>query len=299
MSLPLRLLLVLCLGALLLIRPTVADEPTTVLLWPDGAPGALGESDRDRPTLTLYLPAAERATGAAVVICPGGGYGTLAMNHEGHDVARWLNQAGIAGIILKYRVAPYRHPVPLGDVRRAIRYVRANAEKLGIDPARIGVLGFSAGGHLASTAATHFEAGDPAAADPLDRVSSRPDFAVLIYPVISLSAPYTHGGSRRNLLGENPEPRLVELLSNEKQVTPQTPPTFLVHTTEDRAVPPENSLAFYSALRAAGVGAEMHIFEAGPHGFGLAPKDPVLSRWPDLCLAWLAKRGLLHGDKSK
>lgn len=269
------------------------NPPKPEPLWPKGAPDAKGTAEQDVPTLTIYLPPTEKATGAAIVICPGGGYGAHAMNHEGHDVARWLNSIGVAGIILKYRLAPYRHPVPLQDAQRALRTARFRANELGIDPNRVGILGFSAGGHLASTAATHFDAGKPDAADPIEQQSSRPDFAVLCYPVISLHTKYVHAGSRDNLLGKNADPELVQSLSSETQVTPQTPPTFLAHTTEDRGVPPENSVLFYMALRAAKVPAELHIYEKGQHGFGLAPKDPVLSTWPDRLVAWMNGRGYL------
>jgi acetyl esterase/lipase len=196
--------------------------------------------------------------------------------------------------MLKYRISPrYKHPAPLQDAQRAIRTVRARAKEWNVDPDRIGILGFSAGGHLASTAATHFDKGNSDAQNPIERASCRPDFAVLVYPVISLTTEYTHRGSKRNLLGKNPDPKLAELLSNEKQVTAETPPTFLMHTSGDKGVPAENSILFYLALRKAGVPAEMHIYEKGGHGFGLAPNDPVLSTWPDRCIAWMRVRGIL------
>jgi len=269
-------------------------EPKTELLWPNGAPGAVGSEDADRPTFSIYLPATERAVGAGVVVCPGGGYRALAMDHEGQQIAQWLNSLGVAAFVLKYRLGPrYRHPAPLQDAQRAIRSVRLRAREFGIAPDRLGIWGFSAGGHLASTAATHFDAGNPEAAEPLERLSSRPDFAILAYPVISLTTEFTHRGSLNNLLGENPDPKLVELLSNEKQITARTPPTFLFHTTEDKGVPPENSILFYLALRRAGVPAEMHIYERGKHGVGLAPADPVLSTWAARLSDWLRARGLL------
>jgi acetyl esterase/lipase len=268
------------------------ETPQPMNLWPEAAPGAKGKDAKDIPTVTVYLPKASEPT-AAVVICPGGGYGNLAMDHEGHQVARWLNSIGVAGIIVKYRVAPYQHPAPIQDAQRAIRFVRHNAEKWNIDPAKVGILGFSAGGHLASTAATHFDAGDKSAKDPVDQHSCRPDFAVLGYPVISFLEPFTHAGSRKNLLGTNPDPDLVKSLSNETQVTKDTPPTFLVHTNEDKGVPAENSIVFYLALRKAGVRAEMHIFEKGRHGLGLGGGDAAFARWPGLCEAWLQARGIL------
>jgi acetyl esterase/lipase len=274
--------------------------PQTVLLWPDGAPGALGKTDEDQPTLTIYLPPADKALGTGVVVCPGGGYARLAMDHEGRQVAEWLNSFGVAAFVLKYRLGPrYHHPIQLGDAQRAIRYVRQRAQQLGVDGTRIGIMGFSAGGHLASTAATHFDAGDPQSTDPAERFSSRPDFAVLCYPVITLKPPHAHAGSRRMLLGESPEAKLVDLLSNDERVTPQTPPTFLFHTTEDTAVPPENSVLFYLALRRAGVPAEMHIYERGRHGVGLAPSDPVLSSWPGRLRDWLKVNGWLTRAEEK
>jgi acetyl esterase/lipase len=273
----------------------LSQEPTTVLLWPNGAPGALGSEDSDKPSLTIYLPATFQAPPAtAVVVCPGGGYGMLASNHEGRQVANWLNSLGVAAFVLKYRLGPrYHHPIELGDAQRAIRFVRSHAGEYRIVPDRIGIMGFSAGGHLASTAGTHFDRGNSADPDPIQQASSRPDFLVLGYPVISMKAPYAHQGSVKNLLGDHPDPKLVDNLSNELQVTPETPPTFLFHTTEDRGVPVENSVLFYLALRKAGVAAEMHIFERGPHGVGLALGDPVLAMWPALLANWFREHGLL------
>jgi acetyl esterase/lipase len=215
------------------------------------------------------------------------------MGHEGKDIAKWLTDRGMAAFVLRYRVAPYRHPIPLQDAQRALRTVRSRAKEWGVDPGRIGIWGFSAGGHLASTAATHFDKGKPDAEDPIDRAGCRPDFAILCYPVITLEPPYAHMGSRKNLLGDNPDAKLVESLCNDKQVTPETPQTFLFHTNEDSGVPPENSILFYLALRKAKVPAELHVYEKGKHGVGLAPKDPVLSSWPDRLEAWLKGRGLL------
>jgi len=273
---------------------TQATEHKTVLLWPAGAPGAVGAEDVDRPSLMLYSLPAGRVARSAVVVCPGGGYGVLAMDHEGRQVAEWLNSLGVAAYILKYRLAPrYHHPAMMEDAQRALRYVRAHAQEWGIAPGRIGIWGFSAGGHLASTAATHFDPGNPAAADPIERASSRPDFAILAYPVISCSEWFRHQGSCRNLLGDNPDPKLVDYLSNEKQVTAQTPPTFLFHTNDDEGVPAENSVAFYMALRKAGVPAELHIYQHGAHGVGLAPKDPILSSWPQRLADWLRLHQLL------
>jgi acetyl esterase/lipase len=285
------------LMAFLMISPAwlcAQTLPQPEPLWPDGAPGALGNSDADRPTITPYLVPAGHGTGTAVVVCPGGGYVNLAMDHEGDQIARWLNSIGVTAFVLKYRLGPrYRHPIELGDAQRAIRTVRAKAGQFRVMPDRVGIMGFSAGGHLASTAATHFDAGNPAATDAIERVGSRPDFAVLCYPVISFTTPYTHRGSMRALLGDNPDPKLAESLSNELQVTPQTPPTFLFHTNSDTVVPPENSMLFYMALRKAGVPAEIHIYANGPHGVGLAPTDEALSTWPARLADWLRGRGLL------
>ena len=284
------------------------EPPTTVPLYPDGAPGALGKETGDDfhsgdvPTLTVYRPDAGKANGASVVVCPGGGYGFLATEHEGKDVALWLNSLGVTGVVLKYRLAPqYHHPIILQDAQRALRTVRARAPEWGLDPKRVGVLGFSAGGHLASTVATHFDLGNPQAADPIERQSCRPDLAVLVYPVIALATPFGHAGSLKNLLGDSPSKEQVEGLSNERQVTKESPPTFLAHTNADKGVPAENSLLFALALRKAGVPVELHLFEKGPHGLGMgagwpghdiAP-DEAFQAWPKLCATWFKGRGFL------
>lgn len=277
----------------------MADEPKIELLWPNGAPDAKGTEPADKPTLTVCLAPAESNTGAAVVICPGGGYGGLAVDHEGRQIAAWLNSFGVNGFILEYRHRKrgYGHPAPMQDAQRAVRTVRARAAELKIDPQKIGILGFSAGGHLASTAATHFDAGKPDAADPIERVSCRPDFAVLCYAVIAFDEPYTHRGSQNNLLGKDADPELVRSLSNEKQVTKETPPTFLWHTNEDTGVPAENSVQFYLAMRKAGVPAELHIFEKGRHGVGLGANITGTRAWPDCCKAWMEARGLLNKNR--
>lgn len=242
-------------------------------LWAKATPGALGTDPvKDIPTLTPFFPAAEQATGAAVVICPGGGYGGLAA-HEGRDYALWLNAHGIAGFVLKYRLgsAGYRHPAMMNDVNRAVRYVRANAGVWKLDAQRIGVMGSSAGGHLASTAVTHFDAGKADDADPIERVSSRPDLGILCYPVITMGT-HTHGGSKNNLLGKEPSEELVKLLSNELQVTKATPPCFLWHTWEDKGVKVENALEFAAALQRNGVPFDLHVYQKGGHGMGLGVK---------------------------
>jgi acetyl esterase/lipase len=272
-------------------KPNPNAEPETIFLWPDGAPGALGKEDADRPTLTIYR--ARQPSGASVIVAPGGGYGALAANHEGRQVANLLNAAGVTAFVLKYRLGPkYRHPIELGDAQRAVRLVRARAAEFGITADRIGLMGFSAGGHLAATAGTHFDAGNAAATDPIERAGSRPDFLILAYPVVSFDPAITHSGSVRNLLGENPDPKLIEDLSNDLRVTTDTPPTFLFHTNADTGVVAENSVRFYLALRRAKVPAELHIFENGPHGVGLALGDPALAAWSTLLTNWLRGRGL-------
>lgn|SRR5262245_7682074 len=267
----------------------------TLLLWPNSAPGALGNEDRDKPSISVYLSPADKASGAAVVVCPGGGYGALANDHEGKQIAKWLTDRGSAAAVLKYRLGPrYQHPAPLHDAQRALRTVRARAKEWKLDPKRIGIWGFSAGGHLASTAGTRFDDGKTDASDPIERVSCRPDFMILCYPVISMQEPYVHKGSRRNLLGDKPDPKLMEYLSNEKQVTARTPPTFLFHTNADSGVVPENSTLFYLALRKANVPAELHIYETGPHGVGLGQKYPELKNWPDRLETWLKVRAIFR-----
>ncbi|WP_308635056.1 alpha/beta hydrolase [Paenibacillus silvisoli] len=256
-------------------------------LWPEGAPLAVGTSDEDRPAITPYIVVGSKS---AVIVCPGGGYGMRA-DHEGEPIALWLNSLGISAFVLRYRVAPYKYPSPLLDAQRAIRYVRLNAGEYGIDAGRIGILGFSAGGHLVSTAGTHYDAGNPEAEDPIERMSSRPDLLILCYPVISLQAPYMHEGSRINLLGEEPDAELVQLLCNELQVTPDTPPAFLWHTSDDAPVPVENSLLFAMALRRAGVPFDLHVYEQGPHGMGLASDDPHVGNWTTVCGLWLKRNG--------
>jgi acetyl esterase/lipase len=272
----------------------------TFQLWDNGAPGATGTGDADKPTITMY-----KTTGAgphpAVIIAPGGSYSHLAMTYEGRDVATYLTSVGLTAFVLRYRLAPYRYPIELEDSQRAIRMVRARATEFGIDPHRLGMMGFSAGGHLTSTTGTHFDAGNPNAPDAIDRESSRPDFLILAYPVISFEAStlgtsdvlHANGSSGHNLLGDNPDPKLLENLSNETQVTAQTPPTFIYHCTTDKTVPVESSVAFYLALKKAGVPAELHIFESGAHGGGLALGDTGRGAWPMLLQGWLRDRGIV------
>lgn len=264
-----------------------------LLLWPDGTPGALGTADRDIPTLTAFLPDPAKVTGAAIVICPGGGYGGLAA-HEGAGYAEWLADHGIAGIVLKYRLgsAGYRHPAMLNDAARAIRLTRSKATEWKIDPKRVGVMGSSAGGHLASTILTHFDAGKADAADLVERESSRPDLGILCYAVITMGV-HTHQGSKGNLLGTDPAPELVELLSNEKQVTAKTPPCFIWHTWEDNVVKIENSLDFATGMRKAGVPFDLHIYQKGGHGIGLGGgrTSGTMHPWTSDCLFWLKVQG--------
>lgn len=276
-------------------QQTVANGAATgqeVLLWPSGAPGALGNDDTDKPELTVFLPSMPNVTKTGVIVAPGGGYEHLAMEKEGFAIARWLNGHGVAAFVLRYRLGPrYHHPVELGDAQRAIRLVRARAAEYGIAEDHLGIWGFSAGGHLAATAGTKWDAGDAKATDPIAQKSCRPDFLILSYPVITMMSPSVHLGSKRNLLGENPDPGLVTALSAELQVTPQTPPTFLFATTDDKTVLVVNSVMFYEALVRAGVPVEMHLFQHGAHGAGLASANPQLSVWPELLIKWMRERG--------
>jgi len=270
-----------------------AQTSAPVPLWPDRAPGTLGSEPKDVPTLTPYLAAG--ANRPAVVVCPGGGYGGLAA-HEGHDYALWLNQQGLSAFVLKYRLGSggYRHPVMLGDAQRAIRLVRSRAQEWRVDSSKVGIMGSSAGGHLASTAVTHFSTSQPDAADPVDRQSCRPDFGILCYAVITMGE-HTHQGSRKNLLGDDPDPALIELLSNELHVTKDTPPCFLWHTWEDKGVKIENSLQFAAALAKADVPFDFHVYEKGRHGIGLNDKPPFANAhpWSRDLVFWLQERGII------
>ena len=304
---PLRSLFVITLLAISVV-PSRAQQPTpspdpiidptaelhTFRLWDKSAPGALGDKPEDIPTLTLYPATHHDKPTAAIIVAPGGSYHHLAANHEGRQLANWFNAMGITAFVLQYRLGPrYHHPIELGDAQRAMRLVRSRAKDFDIDPAAVGFMGFSAGGHLASTLATHFDSGSANAPDPVDRENCRPDFVILAYPVISMTADYSHRGSAENLLGNPPDSALAKQLSNELNVTPTTPPTFLFSTSADTLVPPENTVAFYLALHKAGVPAEMHIFEKGPHGVGLDLNDVALSEWSTLMRNWLRTRGVL------
>jgi len=265
-------------------------------LWPQGAPGALGTGEVDRPTLQVYLPEAGKACGSAMVICPGGGYWGLA-DHEGRDYALFLNQHGMTAFVLKYRLgsANYKHPVMLQDASRAVRLVRSGASRWGINPDRIGIMGSSAGGHLASSLITHFDVGQANAADPIERVSSRPDFGVLCYAVLSMTDDVTHHGSRQNLLGENPTPDLIQHLSAELNVTALTPHCFIWHTWEDGGVKVENSLQFAAALRRNNVPFDLHVYAKGGHGIGLVAKWPFEQPhpWARDLVFWLKENGII------
>ena len=281
----LAILLAFCLPALAMAQPT-----NSFPLWADGAPGALGKTEKDIPTLTPYWPESSGAQRAAIVICPGGGYGGLA-NHEGEHYARFLNESGIVGFVLKYRLGSsgYRHPIMLQDAARAVRTLRARAAEFKLNPSRIGIMGSSAGGHLASTLLTHFDSGKSDADDPIERQSSRPDLGILCYAVITMGE-FTHQGSKNNLLGKDPPPELLRELSNELQVTPQTPPCFIWHTAEDSAVPVENSLHFAEALRKARVPFALHVYQKGAHGLGLGSTawDPSKRHpWTGDLVFWL------------
>lgn len=274
-------------------KKVVESKVQPVPLWANGAPGAMGSAEQDIPVIYPYLLPKDGVERPAVIVCPGGGYAHHAMGYEGFDVAEMLNKNGVNAFVLRYRVAPYKHPVPLGDAQRAIRTVRANAKEWGIAANGIGILGFSAGGHLSSTTGTHFDAGNPASDDPIERVSSRPDFMVLIYGVLTMRPPFGHAGSCKNLLGDTPSEELLTSLCNDEQVTKETPPAFIVASTADTGVPAENSIQFYLAMRKAGVPAELHVYEKGQHGFGMGVDDPSLGTWPPLCIEWMKLHGFI------
>jgi len=292
-----------------LLNNSYSQNPV-LKVWPNGIPGSLkndsySEKVTERngipsgyekvtdPSLTVFLPTADKATGTAVLICPGGGYGGLAFDHEGYAIARWLNDNGIAGFILKYRlpsdlIMTDKSVGPLQDAQEAIRIIRRNREHWKINPRKIGVIGFSAGGHLASTLSTHF---NEKVYEVKDTISARPDFSLLIYPVISFDASFTHMGSRNNLIGNNPAKETVDHFSNELQITDKTPPAFLVHSSDDKVVPVKNSLVYYEGLVKNSITAEMHIFQKGGHGYGLSIGKGTQSSWPNLCIKWLNENG--------
>jgi len=288
------------------------SQTKVLTIWQGKIPGAIENADVKEdtvkldngqiqiskvvnPTLTIFLPPREKTTYAAVIICPGGGYERLSFDHEGSEAAKWLNKLGIVGIVLKYRlpsdaIMTNKNIGPLQDVQEAIRIVRRNSKLWNIDPDKIGVMGSSAGGHLASTASTHFNEKVYGS----DSTSARPDFAILLYPVISMNKEITHSGSRKNLLGENPDEKLVDHFSNELQVTSNTPPTFLVHAADDKVVPVQNSISYFSSLNKYSIPSELHIFCKGGHGFSLAKNGDKESQWPQMCEQWLRLRGLIE-----
>ena len=287
-------------------------QAETIKLWPEGIPCAnnLKEEVEDHreigvkiskvhePVIEAYLPEEGKANGTAVVICPGGGYTILAWDWEGTSMAEWFNTMGVAAFVLKYRLPHWeseecRSEVALMDAQRALRLVRSKANEWKLDPARIGIMGFSAGGHLASTASTHFDQGDPEAELEVDRYSCRPDFSILMYPVVTMEEDYAHMGSRKNLIGEKPSKKIRNYYSNEARVTAETPPAILIHADNDEGVVPENSVNYYLALRKHKIPAAMHIFAGGGHGFSFAEGMGTVSKWPELCEGWMKDRGLL------
>lgn len=284
---------IIVLTIVIIVFMSITNAQTPIRLWEGDAPNANGKEAIDIPTLTPFIAPKDKATGAAIVVLPGGGYRALSDVKEGSAVAEYLNSIGVSAFVLKYRLGPkYGQPNQLLDASRAMRMVRSRAKEWGIDANRIGILGFSAGGHLASTMATHFDSGDPNATEELEKMSSRPDLQVLIYPVITMGE-FTHAGSKKNLLGENPSEELVKKYSNELQITKDTPPAFIVQGVDDKTVPMENSLLYVQALRKNGVPFEFHLYEHGPHGFGLGGTDPILSTWKDRLTAWLNSHGFL------
>ena len=282
----------------LTITTILSAQDKTIKVWPNRAPNDNGMKEPEEryeglrvrnvseAEMYVYLPE-ENNSGAAVVICPGGGYWIEAMDHEGYDMAAWLKSKGVTGIVLKYRLPYGHHEVPASDLKRAIRIVRSNAKEWGINPEKVGIAGSSAGGHLASTVGTHFDTGIKDSSDPMDKISCRPDFMLLLYPVVTFNEEFGHMGSRKNLIGEGNDWKMVEEYSNELHVTPETPPTFLVLADDDKAVPPRNSVEFYLALKKNNVPAEMHIFQEGGHGFGMKKKNLPVEEWPNLFYNWL------------
>uniref|UniRef100_UPI003216B9A4 alpha/beta hydrolase n=1 Tax=uncultured Draconibacterium sp. TaxID=1573823 RepID=UPI003216B9A4 len=290
---------------LLFLSTSLMAQDKALKVWPNGAPNDNGMKEPEEKydgirvrnvseaEMYVYLPEKDKNTGVAVVICPGGGYRIEAMDHEGHEIATFLQGKGIAGIVLKYRLPYGHHEIPSCDARRAIRTVRKNALEWGIDPERIGIAGSSAGGHLASTAGTVFDAGNKESSDPVDQQSCRPNFMLLLYPVISFDEDFGHMGSRENLIGKGHDKNLIKKYSNELNVTEQTPPTFLVLADDDKSVPPRNSIEFYSALKRYDIPAEMHIFQQGGHGFGIRKTGLPVDEWPELFYNWLKARKII------
>ncbi|MEM7015520.1 MAG: alpha/beta hydrolase, partial [Verrucomicrobiota bacterium] len=282
---------------LLAVLPALTFAQEKRLLWPDGAPGAKGDAEHDQPAMYVYKPILSKTNGCGVIVFPGGGYGGLAADHEGHQIGRFFNEFGVTAFVVHYRLGSkgYHHPTQLNDAKRAIRIVRHDAEKYRLDPDRIGTMGFSAGGHLCSMTGTIFDHGQPDAEDPIDRPSSRPNFIIPCYPVISMSTEYSHGGSRRNLLGGDfaPDSDEAKAVSTELLVKPDTPPAFIFQTDADKPVPAENCVLFYLALRKQGIPAEMHIYQNGPHGVGLMQGDPILGTWGGHLRDWMRSNSFL------
>jgi acetyl esterase/lipase len=289
---------------------TAAAGPERIELWPEGVPGlkpdaAPEKTENERvsgvhtPSMTVFRAPAETANGTVVIICPGGGYMRLSIVKEGTTIAEWLNSLGVTACVLRYRMVEYGHPAPLQDVLRAVRFVRSRADEFGARTDRIGVLGFSAGGHLTASAGTMFDDPDGKTGAALDAVSARPDFIVPVYPVITLSDPFAHKGSRRALLGENPTSEMIARMSPEKRVTKESSPAFIIHTLEDKTVPVENSILFFTALREAGVPAEMHIYESGAHGIGTVADVPAAKEWPKACAVWMRAHGWLDAPRAE
>ena len=295
-----------CIAALLVVAGNALPQPLEVPVWPNGMPDSNGITEpevNDRcaanistPTLSVYRAEPSNATRAGVLVIPGGGYGRVCLDHEGDAIARRLNQGGVTGFVLKYRLPNGHSTIPLRDAQQALKMIRAKAGEWGVDSNRVGVMGFSAGGHLASTVGTHFKE-DIATELAIEGQSVRPDFMVLVYPVVTLRDPFTHKGSRSNLLGPNPDESRVNAFSNELRVSAETPPTFIVHAMDDDVVPIENSLQLVDALRAQNVPAELHAFETGGHGFGLGSEGTPAAAWPELCLNWLRRSGFLGNEE--
>jgi acetyl esterase/lipase len=295
---------ILVLFSLFIISYSSMAQDFKLKVWPNGAPDSNGITQPEEifdgkrvrnvteAEIYVYLPKMGVNKGAAIVICPGGGYGMEAMDHEGYDMAEWLALQGVAGIVLKYRLPNGHDQIPLEDAQRAIRIVRQKATEWGINPAKVGIAGSSAGGHLASTAGTKFDLGKPESTDPIDKYSCRPDFMLLLYPVITFDEQFGHMGSRTNLIGPGNKWELVEKYSNELHVTAQTPPTFLILSDDDGAVPPRNSIEFYMALKKFNIPAEMHIFRDGGHGFGMNKINKPVDQWPNLFALWMKAQGI-------
>jgi acetyl esterase/lipase len=283
----------------LAVGARAADTPRVIELWPEGVPGLKADAGPEKdvgggrftnihhPTLTVFAPKEGKANGTAIIYAPGGGYIRVAGGTDGGEIAKWLNSLGVTVFMLKYRNVEYGHPAPLQDALRAVRIIRSRAAEFGVQPDRVGMLGGSAGGHLTASAGTLYDAPEGRTGAELDKVSGRPDFLIMIFPVVTMEDPYAHGTSRQALIGEHPTDELKRHLSVDEQVTKNTPPTFLVHSTADTTVPVENSIMFFQAMRRAKAPIEMHIYPLGPHGSGMDPRLGPTSEWPKLCESWM------------